>query len=47
MHDVEKVQVHPFYANSWIACIAPHGQNQLVPAKPIDDMYPIAQGKRK
>ena len=47
MHDVGEVQVHPFHANSWIACIAPHGQNQLVPAKPRDDMYPFAQGKRE
>ena len=47
MHDVGKIQVHPFYANSWVACIAPHGQNQRVPAKPIDDMYLIAQGRRE
>ena len=46
MHDVGEVQVHPFHANSWMTCIAPHGQSQLVPAKPIDDMYLIAQGRR-
>ena len=46
MHGVGEVQVHPFHANSWIACIAPHGQNQRVPAKPIDGMYLIAQERR-
>ena len=47
MHDVGEVQVHTFDANSWMTCIAPHGQNQRVPAKPIDDMYLIAQGKQE
>ena len=44
---IKHLSRHPFHANSWIACIAPHGQNQRVPAKLIDDMYLIAQGKRK
>ena len=43
---IKHLSRHPFHANSWIACIAPHGQNQRVPAKPIDDMYLIEQGRR-
>ena len=43
---IKHLSRHPFHANSWIACIAPHGQNQRVPAKPIDGMYLIAQGRR-
>ena len=43
---IKHLSRHPFHANSWIACIAPHGQNQRVPAKPIDDMYLIAQERR-
>ena len=43
---IKHLSRHPFHANSWIVCIAPHGQNQRVPAKPIDGMYLIAQGRR-
>ena len=43
---IKHLSRHPFHANSWMACIAPHGQNQRVPAKLIDDMYLIAQERR-
>ena len=34
---IKHLSRHPFHANSWMACIAPHGQTQRVPAKLIDD----------
>ena len=43
---IKHLSRHPFHANPWMACIAPHGQNQRVPATLIDDMCLIAQERR-
>ena len=43
---IKHLSRHPFHANSWIACIAPHEQNQRVVAEPMHDMYLIEQGRR-